>query len=48
MENNIDFQQRKKILDKLYEENFISGIEWYDALRILLSKYDLEKEINMA
>jgi hypothetical protein len=46
MENNTEFQEKKKILDDLYKNGFITGVEWYESLSSLLKEYDLEKEIN--
>ncbi|MBI9009687.1 MAG: hypothetical protein JEZ05_06605 [Tenericutes bacterium] len=46
MDNNIEFQIKKKILDELYKANKISGMEWYTALSKLIEEFDLEKEIN--
>jgi hypothetical protein len=46
MEQNIEFQQKKMMLDELYKAKKISGTEWYEALSKLIAEYDLEKEIN--
>jgi len=46
MEQNMEFQQKKQILDELYKAKKISGTEWYAALSKLIDEYDLEKEIN--
>ena len=46
MDDNIEFQQKKMMLDELYKAKKISGTEWYDALSKLIAEYDLDKEIN--
>jgi len=46
MDDNIEFQQKKMMLDELYKAKKISGTEWYDALSQLIAEYDLDKEIN--
>jgi len=46
MEQNIEFQQKKMMLDELYKAKQISGTEWYEALSKLIAEYDLDKEIN--
>lgn len=42
METNIEFQQKKLVLDYLYIAKLITGIEWYESLCILMN----EKKAN--
>ena len=44
MEENIEFQQKKAIIDDLYKAEKISGLEWYKALTKLLAEYKEKKQ----
>ena len=46
MDDNIEFHQKKMILDELYRAKLVNGFEWVEALSKLISEYDSTQEIN--
>lgn len=40
MDNNLDFKQKKMMLDELYVAKKISGIEWYESLCKLIKQFE--------
>ncbi|MBI9008715.1 MAG: hypothetical protein JEZ05_01675 [Tenericutes bacterium] len=46
MDDNIEFHQKKMILDELYKAKLVNGFEWAEALSRLINEYDSVEEIN--